>query len=154
LGTICVIDTNLEFYRLEQINSFKALSDQTKLLELRLHKTAIEKRCLNLRRKTQHRAICLPSPRTISTSWQILGLTELSKQLEAFFGSRWGRNIDMIRSSSGKLKEMIDNLLEYSQTNTIKKEKNSSIICCIKIFCSFAFKKIVISLFKATLQLL
>jgi hypothetical protein len=35
---------------------------------------------------------------------------------------------DMIRSSSGKLKEMIDNLLEYSQTNTVKKEKNSSII--------------------------
>lgn len=131
LGTICVLDYKPKVLSPAQINSLKALSRQTmKLLELRLSKKelestleALEKKNIELERFAYIAAHDLKSPLA-----NISGLTDL-------FINSYGELIDtegieilnLIKSSSGELKEMIDSLMDYSKFNVIKKEKNTVI---------------------------
>lgn len=131
LGTICVIDHEPRVLSIEQINSLKALSEQTmKLLELRLHKKQLERTLFELEKKNLalERFAYLAAHDLKSPLANISALTELFQTSYGEFTDQDGNDIlDMIRSSSSKLKEMIDNLLEYSKSNIIEKEKNSKI---------------------------
>ncbi|KVV15189.1 ATP-binding protein [Flavobacterium sp. TAB 87] len=122
LGTLCVIDQIPRELTPNQIISLKALANQTlKLLELRLNKMELESTMGKLRKKNvelekfaQIAAHDLKSPLN-----NITGLTD-------FFVESYGEAIDqegkeiltMIKTSSIKLKEMIDSLLLYSKSDT------------------------------------
>lgn len=122
LGTLCVIDQVPRELTANQILSLKALAHQTlKLLELRLNKMELENTMGKLRKKNmelekfaQIAAHDLKSPLN-----NITGLTD-------FFVESYGEAIDdegkeiltMIKTSSIKLREMIDSLLLYSKSDT------------------------------------
>lgn len=126
LGSFCVIDHEPKQLTQNQIRSLKALSDQTmKLLDLRLKSMELKKSMLKLEKKNQElekfaniAAHDLKSPLA-----NVSGLTD-------FFIENYGSTINgegheilnLIKSSSNKLREMIDGLLEYSKTDTIVTE--------------------------------
>ena len=131
-----------------QINSLKALSNQAmRLLELRLNKlkleealVVVEKKNIALERFAYIAAHDLKSPLA-----NITGLTNLFKDS---FGRKLSKEgceiINLIQSSSVKLKDMIDSLLDYSKSNTIEKEKNTKISITVlekEISSIFAFQK-------------
>ena len=162
LGTICVIDHKPKILTPAQIGSLKALSEQTmKLLELRLNKLQLEKtmealgkKNLELERFAYIAAHDLKSPLA-----NISGLTD-------FFIDNYNETIDedgkeiinLIKSSSAKLREMIDSLLAYSKSNVIEKENNSEVEIAVlekelsnlfifKNNCSITFKSNVSSVY-------
>ncbi len=162
LGTICVIDHKPKILTPAQIGSLKALSEQTmKLLELRLNKLQLEKtmealgkKNLELERFAYIAAHDLKSPLA-----NISGLTD-------FFIDNYNETIDedgkeiinLIKSSSAKLREMIDSLLAYSKSNVIEKENNTEVqiavlekeLSSLFIFknnCSITFKSNVSSVY-------
>jgi signal transduction histidine kinase len=148
LGTICVFDFKPKVLTPMQINSLKALSNQAmRLLELRLNKlkleealVVVEKKNIALERFAYIAAHDLKSPLA-----NITGLTNLFKDS---FGRKLSKEgceiINLIQSSSVKLKDMIDSLLDYSKSNTIEKEKNTKISITVlekEISSIFAFQK-------------
>ena len=131
LGTLCVIDNKPKTLTDAQIASLKALSQQTmKLLELRLNKlqlektlVALEKTNIELERFAYIAAHDLKSPLANISGLSDLLISSYSEEMD----QQGNEIINLIKSSSNKLKEMIDNLLIYSKSNTIEKE-NTSVI--------------------------
>ena len=122
LGTLCVIDQIPRELTPNQIISLKALANQTlKLLELRLNKMELESTMGKLRKKNvelekfaQIAAHDLKSPLN-----NITGLTDFFVESYGEAFDQEGKEIlNMIKTSSIKLKEMIDSLLLYSKSDT------------------------------------
>lgn len=131
LGTICVMDTKPKMLTASQIQSLKALSEQTmKLLELRSNKLQLEKTLVELQKTNEEleRFAYIAAHDLKSPLANISGLSD-------YFIETYSENIDeegkeiinLIKSSSSKLKEMIDGLLVYSKSSAIEKENNTQI---------------------------
>ena len=131
LGTLCVIDHKPKKLTQNQILSLKALSDQTmKLLDLRLKSMELEKAMVKLEKKNQEleRFAKIAAHDLKSPLANVSGLTDL-------FIDNYGSTIDqegheiihLIKSSSDKLREMIDGLLEYSKTDKIMMENRTEV---------------------------
>ena len=155
LGTICVIDHKPKILTPAQIRSLKALSEQTmRLLELRLNKSKLEQTLVRLEKKNEEleRFAYIAAHDLKSPLANISGLTD-------FFIDHYNEVIDaegheimnLIKSSSSKLKEMIDSLLAYSKSNVKEKEnytevpisvleKELSDLFIFKNNCSITFK--------------
>lgn len=155
LGTLCVIDHEPKTLTQNQIRSLKALSDQTmKLLDLRLKSVELEKAMVKLEKKNQEleRFANIAAHDLKSPLANVSGLAD-------FFIENYGFNINaegheiinLIKSSSDKLREMIDGLLEYSKTDKIMTENKTEVnlqvlkkeISSLLIFknnCSIVFK--------------
>lgn len=162
LGTICVIDHKPKVLSPDQIRSLKALSEQTmKLLELRLNKLQLEKTLETLEEKNKEleqfayiAAHDLKSPLV-----NISGLTDIFIDNYSQTIDDEGREIiNLIKSSSSKLKEMIESLLSYSKSSITNKENNTEIILSVlekdlsnlfifKNNCSITFKSNVSTLY-------
>jgi signal transduction histidine kinase len=131
VGTICVIDHKPNSLSANQIKSLEALSQQTmKLLELRVNKIKLERALHSLENKNIEleqfaytAAHDLKSPLA-----NISGLTD-------FLIENYIDNIDeegieiiqLIKSSSLKLREMIESLLQYSKSNKLSHENYTKV---------------------------
>ena len=126
LGTICVIDHKPKTLTEAQKTALQALADQTmKLLELRANKIELDKTMFALKKKNDdlERFAYIAAHDLKSPVVNISGLTD-------FFMENYGNLIDLegievinlIKSSTVKLKEMIDNLLLHSKSNLLDKE--------------------------------
>jgi signal transduction histidine kinase len=131
LGTLCVIDHKPKILTQNQIRSLKALSDQTmKLLDLRLKSIKLEKAMVKLEKKNQEleRFANIAAHDLKSPLANVSGLAD-------FFIENYGPTISeeghdiigLIKSSSDKLREMIDGLLEYSKTDKILTENKTEV---------------------------
>ena len=132
LGTICVIDTKPKVLTEAQIQSLKVLSEQAmKLLELRLNKLQLEKTLEELQKKNEEleRFAYVAAHDLKSPLANISGLSD-------YFIEAYGEVIDedgleiiqLIKSSSKKLKQLIESLLAYSKSNTIEKVTSTEIV--------------------------
>ncbi|MFV8355190.1 sensor histidine kinase [Flavobacterium sp. XS1P32] len=129
LGTLCVIDNKPKTLTDVQIASLKALSQQTmKLLELRLNKLNLEKTLESLEKTNTEleRFAYIAAHDLKSPLANISGLSDLliSDYSDAM-NHEVNEILNLIKSSSDKLKEMIDSLLTFSKSNTIEKVKTS-----------------------------
>ncbi|MFV8335535.1 sensor histidine kinase [Flavobacterium sp. RSP29] len=131
LGTICVIDHKPKVLTPDQIRSLKALSVQTmKLLELRLKKLQLEKTLEALEKKNQEldRFAYIAAHDLKSPLANISGLSDVFIDNYNEIIDEEGREIiHLIKTSSFKLREMIDSLLAYSKSNILQKENNSEV---------------------------
>ena len=124
LGTLCVADQKPRELNQKQLNALKVLSNQAlNLLELRLSKIELEKTVQKLEDKNVEleKFAYIAAHDLKSPLGNISGLTDLFVENYSDSTSADGQEIlDLIRSSSDKLREMIDSLLRYS-----KSDKNS-----------------------------
>lgn len=131
LGTICVIDHKPKILTPEQMQSLQALSQQAmKLLELRLHKMELEKILVTLEQKNQelNRFAYTAAHDLKSPLANILGLSDLFiDNYQDTIDDDGIEIISLIKSSSTKLKEMIDNLLTYSTSDAAKNASYSEV---------------------------
>lgn len=144
LGTLCVIDQIPRELTPNQIRSLKALSDQTlKLLELRLSKMELERtmdrledRSLEMEKFAHIAAHDLKSPLA-----NISGLTEFFVENYAAAIDSDGKEIlNLIKTSSVKLREMIDSLLIYSKSDQLKDNRTEVNLSFLKEEISNLFK--------------
>lgn len=131
IGSFCVIDHKPKTLSQNQIHSLKALSDQTmKLLELRLKTLELKKTMEKLEKKNEEleRFAKIAAHDLKSPLANVSGLAE-------FFIENYSSSIDeegqeiiqLIKSSSDKLRQMIDGLLEYSKTDKMLAENKTEI---------------------------
>ena len=155
LGTLCVIDHKPKTLTQNQIRSLKALSDQTmKLLDLRLKSMELEKAMVKLEKKNQEleRFANIAAHDLKSPLANVSGLANFFIENYGLTINEEGHEIiNLIKSSSDKLREMIDGLLEYSKTDKIMTENKTEVnlqvlineISSLLIFknnCSITFK--------------
>jgi len=126
LGTLCVIDHKPKLLSQGQINSLKSLSKQViNLLELRKKNIRLKKVVEKLEEKNEElerfayiAAHDLKSPlNTINTTAEVL-----SECYESHFDEDGKKMLGFIKSSTYKLKGLIDGLLEYSKSDSVLKE--------------------------------
>lgn len=131
IGAICVIDHKPKVLTPAQIRSLKVLSVQTmKLLESRLKKLQLEKTLEALEKKNQEldRFAYIAAHDLKSPLANISGLSDVFIDNYNEIIDEEGREIiHLIKSSSFKLREMIDSLLAYSKSNILQKENNSEV---------------------------
>lgn len=123
LGTLCVMDQKPRELTQSQISSLKALSDQTqKILELRLNKIKLEETMRKLEEKNQElgkfayiAAHDLKSPLN-----NIAALTRIfMDNYKTSIDAEGQEILNLIKSSSDKLKNMIQSLLEYTKSDKV-----------------------------------
>ena len=131
LGTLCVIDNKPKLLSQGQIKSLRALGSQVmNILNLRKTKLTLEKTLKNLEEKNLElerfafvAAHDLKSP--------LNGMNGLSQLLSENYSSQIDEEgqeiISLIANSSDKLSKLIDDLLEYSRSENVLKEKKSQI---------------------------
>lgn len=123
LGTLCVIDHEPKTLTQNQIRSLKALSDQTmKLLDLRLKSIELETAMVKLEKKYQEleRFANIAAHDLKSPLANVSGLADLFiENYKTIIDEEGHEMIQLIKSSSDKLRGMIDGLLEYSKTDKI-----------------------------------
>lgn len=126
LGSICVIDHKPKILSQNQIRSLQALSDQImKLLELRLKSMELEKVIVKLEKKNLEleRFANIAAHDLKSPLANVSGLANLFiENYKTIIDEEGHEIINLIKSSSDKLKEMIDGLLEYSKADRIVTE--------------------------------
>ena len=162
LGAICVIDHKPKVLTPAQIRSLKVLSVQTmKLLESRLKKLQLEKTLEALEKKNQEleRFAYIAAHDLKSPLANISGLSDVFIDNYNKIIDEEGREIiQLIKTSSSKLGEMIDSLLADSKSNILTKENKSKISISVleielsnlfifKNNCSITFKSNVSFLF-------
>jgi signal transduction histidine kinase len=136
LGTLCVFDNKPNSLTKNQIKSLNVLSKQVmNLLKLRKNEQLLKSDISNLGEKNLEleqfafvAAHDLKSP--------LNNITSLSNLFKNIYGPQVDNEgnelIDMIIDSSGKLKKLIDGLLDYSRSEDILKE-NKSNICTLDL---------------------
>ncbi len=161
LGTLCIIDHEPKLLSQNQIASLKALSNQVmNLLELRKNKLDLEQAIETLEQSNNElekfayiAAHDLKSPLN-----NIVSLTNLfTENYAENIGSRGQEIIGLINHSSNKLKNLIDGLLEYSQSDSIMKESKSEVELSIlikEIAGLFTFENTCQITFKSNLSIL
>jgi signal transduction histidine kinase len=131
LGTLCVIDPKPQVLTEIQKKSLKSLGQQVmNLIKLRKRNlqlsetiSALEETNHNLDRFAMIAAHDLKSPLN-----NILALTDLFKmQYNSSLDSEGKNLLEMIGSSSAKLKRLIDGLLTYSKSDLLVKEQKTSV---------------------------
>ncbi|MEH6681502.1 MAG: GAF domain-containing sensor histidine kinase [Sediminicola sp.] len=131
LGTLCVMDKSPKTLSKKQIDALTSLSKQVmNLLELRKNKWSLEEAMQRLTEKNKAldrfahvAAHDLKSP--------LNNIASLSNLFIEMHGERLSADeteiMEMIGSSSGKLLNLIDGLLEYSRSERLLKEEHSMI---------------------------
>jgi signal transduction histidine kinase len=129
LGTLCVIDHTPRLLSQSQIHSLTALADQVmSLLKLRRNKKQLREAYIKLEEKNQElerfafvAAHDLKSP--------LIGISGMAKYFSEFYGPGIDEDgkemLELIVSSSDKLRRLIDGLLEYSRSESVMKEHKS-----------------------------
>jgi signal transduction histidine kinase len=132
MGTLCVIDDKPKKLSQNQIDSLNALSKQVmNLFALRKNKILLEETLKNLEETNQNlekfaiiAAHDLKSPLNNISSLANLFVHDYGSKID-----NEGRElIEMMKTSSMKLKKLIEGLLSYSRSNTILTESKSSVI--------------------------
>lgn len=131
LGTLCVIDHKPKILNESQLRSLSALSNQVmSLLNLRRNKALLEKALIDLEEKNNEierfafiAAHDLKSP--------LIGVSSMTKLFSEEYGVQIdaeGQNmLNLIESSTDKLRKMIDGLLEYSRSERLLKDEKATI---------------------------
>jgi signal transduction histidine kinase len=131
IGTLCVVDQKPRELTQNQIRSLKALSHQTmKLLDLRLKSMELEKAMVKLEKKNHEleRFANIAAHDLKSPLANVSGLTDLFlENYKTKIDEEGHEIIHLIKSSSDKLKAMIDGLLEYSKTDNIVKDNKTEV---------------------------
>lgn len=131
LGTLCVIDDKPKLLSKSQINSLKALSHQImSLLNLRKNKLILEKALLSLEEKNLEleRFAAIAAHDLKSPLIGISNMIELfSENYDSIIDLKGKKMLNIIESSSNKLRSLIDGLLEYSKSESVLKEKKTKI---------------------------
>lgn len=131
LGTLCVIDNAPRNLDDEQLNSLKALSRQViKLMELRKAKFTLEQSLINLEKKNEElEKFAMVAAHDIKSP-----LNNISQLAEVFIEDHRDKLdadgikiIELLQSSSDKLRALVDGLLKYSRASQLLKEDLSKI---------------------------
>ena len=131
LGTLCVIDHKPKTLTQNQIRSLKALADQTmKLLDLRLKSMELKKAMIKLEKKNQEleRFAHIAAHDLKSPLANVSGLADFFiENYKTTIDEEGHEIINLIKSSSDKLREMIDGLLEYSKVDKILTDNKAEV---------------------------
>lgn len=131
LGTLCVIDNEPRILSQGQIRSLTALSNQVvNLLKLRKNKISLDKALINLEEKNKEleKFAYIAAHDIKSPLKNISSLIKLfSDDYHSIIDTDGQILLNLIESSSDKLKIIVDGLLEYSRSESMLKEKKSMI---------------------------
>ena len=132
LGTLCVIDNKPRLLSKRQVKSLEALSKQVmNLLELRKNKRQLEQSLIRLDEKNGEleKFAYIAAHDIKSPLNNISSLTGLLLKSQASNLDDDGKMmLDLIGTSSARLKRLVDGLLEYSKNENIIKESKTEII--------------------------
>lgn len=131
LGTLCVIDHQPNQLTQKQLESMKALSTQViNLLRLRKNQSLLEQTILSLEEKNQvlEQFAIIAAHDLKSPLIGISGMATCFSQMYASKIDQDGREmLDLIVSSSDKLRRLIDGLLAYSRSERVLKDEKTQL---------------------------